>query len=243
MKKQSASCRYLILAFVVASVFLFLGIMIGLYSQETRNESFSYNTVNMILPAVDEKGNGVITTLTVQTIPGNGKLLTNIDKLLFWIDTQDSIQTASMIAKDVTGIKTDNIDIIYSIVSDNATLVGGPSAGAAITIATIAALKNITLPKDIIITGTIEDDGSIGQVGGIIAKAKASKAAGARLFLVPKSEMIEEKWLPKERCIRQEIIEYCEIRYEKQLLNVTEIAGVETREVKDIYEAMKYFGL
>ena len=43
------------------------------------NVSFSSITV----PAVDEEGNGLTTVLTVQILPGEGRVLTNIDKLLF----------------------------------------------------------------------------------------------------------------------------------------------------------------
>jgi len=96
--------------------------------------------------------------------------LVNVDNLLFWVDTQYSIRTAKYVAEDIANINASDIDLIYSI-ETNASVIEGQSAGAALTIATIAILENKTLKSDVIITGTINPDGSIGSVGAILAKA------------------------------------------------------------------------
>lgn len=75
-------------------------------------------------------------------------------------------------------------DILISFVI-NGTVIGGPSAGAATTIATIAALEGKTVRLDYVLTGTIEEDGSIGQVGGVFDKAVAAEKHNFTLFLVP----------------------------------------------------------
>ena len=76
-------------------------------------------------------------------------------------------------------------------VSVDARRVGGPSAGLAMT---LAILDRLT-PGDLLgagpvaVTGTIEADGSVQEVGGVKQKTLAVKAAGAKLFIVPMSEV------------------------------------------------------
>ncbi|HLE07765.1 MAG TPA: S16 family serine protease [archaeon] len=193
------------------------------------------------LAAVDNKGNGVVTPLTAEVKPGDGKILINIDKLNYWTDTQQSMQTARAVAERITGANAKKMDLIYSIKTDNATLVGGPSAGAALTIATISALQNKTLNPNIMITGTIEEDGSVGKVGGIIEKAVAAKAVGAKLFLVPKGEGTQVYTKPEEKCSRLGGFLFCETTYQRIEVSVGESVGIEVKEVANVEEAMKYF--
>jgi Lon-like protease len=65
--------------------------------------------------------------------------------------------------------------------------IGGPSAGLAMTLSILDQLTpgNLGGGKRIAVTGTISEDGSVGEIGGISQKATTAKAAGARLFLVP----------------------------------------------------------
>jgi PDZ domain-containing protein len=71
--------------------------------------------------------------------------------------------------------------------------IGGPSAGLAMTLAIIDDLSpgNQTGGKRVAVTGTIADDGHVGEIGGIEQKAVAAKAAGAQLFIVPKCTQAE----------------------------------------------------
>ena len=204
--------------------------------------SMTMTHAEISLVAVDENGAGVSTPLTVDVIPGDGKVLTDIDKLLFWVDTQYSIQTARDVARNITGVDTNKYDIIYSISTD-ATLVGGPSAGAALTLATIAALENKTLSKNIIITGTVEPDGSIGQVGGVLEKAQAVSDIGVDIFLVPPGQGEQTYLTPKETCTRRSGFIFCETTYEQTTINIGKDAGVSVIEVGTITEAMDYFDL
>jgi PDZ domain-containing protein len=66
--------------------------------------------------------------------------------------------------------------------------IGGPSAGLAMTLAIIDDLTpgNLTGGKRVAVTGTIADDGHVGEIGGLPQKAVAAKAAHAQLFIVPK---------------------------------------------------------
>lgn len=75
-------------------------------------------------------------------------------------------------------------------VSINTRSIGGPSAGLAMTIALLERLTpgELTGRQKVAVTGTIEGDESVGEVGGVKQKTLAVKAAGAKLFIVPKSE-------------------------------------------------------
>ena len=236
-------------------IILFIGIIVGLAIGlliyfgnplvETKtvyqsNAMPFFSQINLL--AVDQDGNGVATPLIVEATPGNGKILTDIEKLLFWTDTQQSIQTARDVALNVANINMSEYDIVYSI-SSNATVIGGPSAGAALTIATVAALENKTLKDDIVITGTIEPNGSIGQVGGVLEKASAAKDIGATVFLVPVGQSEETYLKPQENCTRRAGFIFCQTTYSQITVNIGKDVGISVIEVQNINDALKYFGL
>ncbi|HET9730121.1 MAG TPA: PDZ domain-containing protein [Acidimicrobiia bacterium] len=66
----------------------------------------------------------------------------------------------------------------------------GPSAGLAMTLAIFDDLTpgSLTGSTRVAVTGTIDPDGNVGEIGAIEQKAVAAKAAHARLFIVPKCE-------------------------------------------------------
>ena len=70
---------------------------------------------SIFMPAVDSEGNGVATILDVQVLEGSGRALANIDKLLFWTDTQNSIRTARSVAEQVTKKDMTKYDLVYTI--------------------------------------------------------------------------------------------------------------------------------
>lgn len=199
------------------------------------------SSVDILIPAVDNSGNGVTMTLTVQKRGGYGETLINIDNLIFWSDTQASIRTAKSVAERLTGIETRDINLVYLIRSNNASVVGGPSAGAALTIATIAALENKTINESVVITGAINADGTIGQVGGITEKAAAAKASGATLFLVPEGQSVDTTLVPRRTCRTIAGFNYCSTTYVQTTTDVSETVGIQVREVSTIRDAEKYF--
>ncbi len=68
--------------------------------------------------------------------------------------------------------------------------IGGPSAGLAMTLGIIDKLSSgrLTGHRVIAATGTIDQYGNVGQVGGVPEKTIAVERAGATVFLVPKPE-------------------------------------------------------
>ncbi len=201
----------------------------------------------LYVPAVDSAGNGVISTVTVQALPGSGRTLANIEDLLFWVDTQRSIQIAQAVAGNVTGKNLSSYDLIFTI-DARAELVEGPSAGAAIAVATIAALENRTLDPTVLITGTIEPDGSIGPVGGVREKAEAARLVNATLFLVPLGQGAQPGEARRAKQCKalapsgaEGGSEFCWVRYiaEAEPLDV----GVAVQEVATIAEALEFVWL
>lgn len=66
--------------------------------------------------------------------------------------------------------------------------IGGPSAGLAMTLSIVDILTpgDLNGGLDVAVTGTIDEEGRVGEIGGIRQKAVAARHAGAELFLVPK---------------------------------------------------------
>jgi len=73
--------------------------------------------------------------------------------------------------------------------------IGGPSAGLAYTLGVLDALTagELTGGKLVATTGTMEIDGTVGNVGGVAQKTAAVRAAGAEYFLVPPDEYEEAR--------------------------------------------------
>jgi PDZ domain-containing protein len=71
--------------------------------------------------------------------------------------------------------------------------VGGPSAGLMFTLGIIDKLDPADLTGGRIIagTGTIDDDGNVGEIGGIQQKMVGARDAGARYFLAPAGNCAE----------------------------------------------------
>jgi len=205
---------------------------------ELKNPNMTSATV--IVPAVDQEGRGVATILQVQVVPGTGKALVNIDKLLFWVDTQDSIRTARAVAEKVIGKNISRYDIVYTIIA-NASVVEGPSAGASLTVATIAALQGRKTDSSVMMTGTINHDGVIGPIGGVLEKARAAKEIGADTFLVPVGQSVEITYERRRHCERIGIADYCTIETVPKKRSIEDEVNITVVEVADINDALNYF--
>jgi len=198
------------------------------------------------VPAVDDHGNGVTTLLKVQAKPGDGKVLTDINQLFFWVDTQNSIRVARDVAQNFTSVNISQIDLTYTI-ETNASAVEGPSAGAALAVATVAAVQSKSLRTDVMITGSIRPDGSIGKVDGIAEKAGAAKDVGAKIFLVPSGQGVVSEYKPVTKCEEQGTPgsgfhqRYCSTEYVQKKTNIGEELGIIVKEVSNVQEALAYF--
>ena len=144
---------------------------------------------HMKLLAVQETDDGYKGSpadLYLEIIPGTGRIFLETFPLLK-IDTQISTRFAKEIVCDYLNIDCDNHDFIYTITAESA-IIGGPSAGAAIAMLTIAMLEDIEINENIVITGTINSGGIVGSVGGIKEKIDAAGENGISIVIIPEGE-------------------------------------------------------
>jgi len=246
-RKKEGKILTIILIFLVillGILFIFYGFY---YKPQPKEITYKFATLSsdvvvkgIKVPAVDKEGRGVMTEVIVEAMPGVGRTLVDINNLLFWADTQESIREAKDVAMNYTKVNLDNYDLIYHIYA-NASIVGGPSAGAAITVLTIAAILNKSIREDVAITGAINHDGSIGPVGDILEKAKIAKQNNINLFLVPLTQSKEVVYEEKKICKKYGNVEYCRVEQIPKVINIAEEVGIEVKEVKNIEEALSYF--
>lgn len=243
----------------VVIVLIFLTVYLLLYNitilSETKIEKKTYTTEFQLIetpyinktsatiikvPAVDREGNGVMATLSVEAKPGVGRTLVDINQIFFWVDTQDSIRTAKEVAENITGIDVSNYDIVYSIQA-NASVIEGPSAGAAMGIATVLELENKTIRDDVTITGTLNNEGEVGQVSGIIPKGEAARDNEMSIFLVPFGQKMYTTFTEDKKCETYVFTTICRTEVKEETIDVEKKIGIEVEEVKNIQEALKYF--
>lgn len=151
-------------------------------------------------------------------------------------DLQGSARIAARVAAGLTDRGLQGHDFFYTVRSDSP-VISGPSAGAIMTLAALVALENAhvgpdeepwEIREDVMATGTINPDGSVGPVGGILEKARAAEDAGADTFLFPAGETNYTPRLPPEQAEHGEapvnVPDFCE-----RHLNVTcrPVAAVE----------------
>ncbi|WP_327677358.1 S16 family serine protease [Kitasatospora sp. NBC_00458] len=106
-------------------------------------------------------------------------------------ESQDSATTAALsylhLSPDQVKVKVDLGDI------------GGPSAGQMLALGIVDKLAgdgkggDLTGGLTVAGTGTIDDDGVIGAVGGVPLKTQAAARDGATVFLLPKDECADAK--------------------------------------------------
>lgn len=162
---------------------------------------------------VNNQSVGGLATLRLEIRPGSGRVF--IDSFpLTQLDTQISTRFGKQVACNFLQADCNSYDFFYTIRATTA-LVGGPSAGAATSVLTVAVLENIRLNPGVIMTGTINSGGIIGPVSGIEEKATAARNARYEAVLVPRWAMFEE--------------------------NQTNISGINVVPVSTLSEALFYF--
>jgi len=123
--------------------------------------------------------------LTLEIVPGTGRVWTSIEPLV-GTSTQHTARVSVELAHDYFD-NVDGYDYKFDI-NSNASVVEGPSAGAAMSLLLISMLQNKPLPGYVAVTGQIAEDGSIGPVGGVFEKAQKASETGIQIFLVPLGE-------------------------------------------------------
>jgi len=143
----------------------------------------TYHITLLTVGEVGEETVGGTADAYLEVKPGTGRIF--LDSFpLTKLDTQISTRYANRVACDYLDEECDDRDFFYTIRAGS-TIVGGPSASAALTVLTIAALKGVEPRNDTVMTGTINSGGSIGPVGGVYNKALAAEKANFTKMLIP----------------------------------------------------------
>ncbi|MBC7128533.1 MAG: hypothetical protein H5T45_02215 [Thermoplasmatales archaeon] len=197
-----------------------------------------YRNITLFAPAVAEingESVGVLTEINVTMMNGSGNVFVTT-KPMTQLDMQGSAKLAVFVACSLAGKDAKDYDFIFRVVSSSP-IVGGPSAGAVMTVAAVCLLENLSVSNDVIMTGMINPDASIGPVGGILEKGEAAGSAGFKYFLIPKGQSIQYKTVEEKigflTIYRSVPVNVSEELYKKYGMNVIE--------VEDINEALAYF--
>ena len=247
IKKSAAVFIAITLSFSIISVHSAQEIIPGTIYEETK--SSTYRSVSVYAPAVAQTENGyvgVIATITV-SIQNNGSGRVFVDTLpLTQVDMQGSARLAVKVAGTLVrndercDVNPDNYDY-YFVVRTDSPIIGGPSAGGVMTVATVSLLENWKMDNRTVMTGMINPDGSIGPIGGIIYKIDAANSVGATRFLIPKgqdkyTEMqttteTSNGWIRTvTKPVTIDVSDYAMDNY-----------GIEVNEASDINDALQYF--
>jgi len=127
---------------------------------------------------------GETADLFLETRPGSGRVFLETFPLTK-MDTQISTRFAKEIACNYFELDCDEYDFIYTIKSPSS-IIGGPSAGAAISVLTTTVLEDLEFEKTMTVTGTINSGGIVGPVGGLKSKIEAAAEEDLKVVLIPK---------------------------------------------------------
>ncbi|MFP4189807.1 MAG: S16 family serine protease [Candidatus Woesearchaeota archaeon] len=164
--------------------------------------------------------NGSIADLNLEVRQGNDRVFLDTFPLS-QIDTQISTRSAKEIACKYMQGDCSLYDFIYTIRSNSA-IIGGPSAGAALAVITIATLNDFSIRDDVAITGTINSGGIIGPVSGVKYKIDAAAKAGLSSVIVPAGSMVNDA---------EQSVNYSPEEY-------GELLGIDVIEVSDLDDAL-----
>lgn len=186
---------------------------------------------------------GTVLGISVEIRDGSGQVLVNT-VVPTGVDFQTSARTAVMVAQNLTNYDLSKKDVIFSISSANQTelqAVDGGSAGGAMTVLLISDITGKPINTRVLMTGTIEPDGTIGQIGGVAEKADAAGNHGAKIFLVPVGQAVTQVQSCDER--KEGLFTYrtCTLQ-EKPLSDITQKEyGMRVVEINNIKDALTYF--
>jgi uncharacterized protein len=186
---------------------------------------------------------GTVMKITVEIRDGSGLVLVNT-AIPTGVDFQTSAKTAVMVAQKISNVDLSKKDVIFSISSENnqeLQAVDGGSAGGAMTVLLASEILGKPINDKVLMTGTIEKDGTVGRIGGVAQKADAAGKYGAKMFLVPTGQAIVQVESCDEK--REGVFIYRSCTAEdKPLSPITEKQyGMKVVEVNSIEQALSYF--
>lgn len=217
---------------------LILIFFLSIHTADAQFVNQSEVTIRAVAVTTGETSEGVVINITALITPGNGKIFVSTTPYT-QIDMQGSAQLSALTACDVLGKDFLDYNFFYTIESTSP-IVGGPSAGSVMTIATMAALQDLNISEEVYMTGMIYPDGSIGPVGGIPAKLRAAADRGADTFLIPQGQqvvVVEEVVTENRGPFTFRTTETKEVN----LIDLGNELGVNVAEVNTVGDAFAYY--
>ncbi len=222
----------LLLAIVFSSV-------TPLFSESMHYEKVWSVTVYPPAVASEETGEGVLSkAILYVAYPGSGRVFFSVHPLTE-LDTQATARVAALTATCIAGRNFFDYDY-YVVMESNTMIIGGPSAGALMTVGFLSIFLNKTIYPNTTMTGMVYPDGTIGPVGGLKGKLEAVAATGFKVFLIPLGERYVN--VPNITIHRypwgiSKTVTY----YKLDLVAYGEKLGVKVYEVSTIREAFAFF--
>ncbi len=167
-----------------------LAVLVLLLSGALLPGASAAETGHLKLLAVSEGGGGYtgsLADLYLTISPGEGRVFLDTYPLTK-LDTQISTRFAKEVACSLLEMDCSAYDFIYTIEAQTS-IVGGPSAGAAISALTAAMLAGLEIDESVALTGTINSGGLVGPVAGLKEKIEAAATSGEiKVVLIPQGE-------------------------------------------------------
>ncbi len=149
---------------------------------------------------VDPDNKGTVFPIKVEIISsGTGILSVDINNVQYEPGFQTAVRSAAIAASQYSGEGISDKDIIVRFAPDGTISgtelikVDGSSAGAIIAAMIAAGLSDRDIDSSVLVTGSISEDGTIGRVGSVEAKAVAAEDFGAEYMLVPESQEFQSE--------------------------------------------------
>ena len=172
--------------------------------------------------AVNNSNVGMDANLVIEITPGTGKIYSNVNSQVGSL-TQESERNAVNAAERVIKGTKGKYNYLFEIQAV-ASSIDGPSAGAAMSLLLISMLSDKDLSGKVSITGTITEDGYVGEVGGIGAKAKKAADVGIKLFMIP---LGTRKQAITTDSGNSQIVDLPEYAYDKWGMKIVEVETIE----------------
>jgi PDZ domain-containing protein len=149
--------------------------------------SISYTPTFRVLPALVRKNQAVIPSEVVYP-PAYGEDQSKNMKIKEMHTAQDSAK-AAVVKYIKNKLGEEYTDKVETQIDD----VGGPSAGLAFALGILqkSGKYNLTRGNTVAVTGTIDENGVVGPIGGVNLKMKAAVGAGASVFILPEKNYQE----------------------------------------------------
>lgn len=100
---------------------------------------------------------------------------------------KDSVFNATSLLRSITGEEISNYDLHINVVGGGK--IDGPSAGLAVVLVILSAVKGWGIYQDIAVTGEISIQGKVKPVGGVFEKIYGARQAKVKTVLIPKENI------------------------------------------------------